>query len=849
MATVYLATDVRHNRKVALKVMRPELAVTMGSARFLREIQTAAQLQHPHILPLHDSGESDGFLWFVMPYVEGESLRSRLATHGELPVSEAVRLLRDVTDALSHAHARGVVHRDIKPDNILLSGRHAMVTDFGVAKAVDEATGRHAMTTAGVALGTPTYMAPEQAAADPHVDHRADIYALGVVAYELLTGQPPFTGTTAQQILGAHVTQAPKPVTEARSAVPPQLAAAIMRCLEKKPADRWQTADELLAHLEGFVTPTGGTTPVETRPVSAVSAIAAGARWRAWAAAAAVAAVAATSGYLALRGAGASGAAPRVVVLPPRNLGPADQAYVAEGIAEEINNRLAALSGLEVIGRSSAERYRESELTPKQIGEELGADYILSLRVGSEGPASGRRIRVSAELVRAKTETQVWGRSFQADAAADYFRVQGEIAGQVAQEMGVTLVPRDRERIARQPTDDQEAYDYYLRGAGLLRVAHLNTEFRDAATYLQRAVDRDPRFAQAWAALAEAHTELYWFWGERTERRLDMARQAAERARSLAPEAPETEYAWGIYYYHGHLDFARALQHLQNAVRADPGRAIFHEFIGYVQRRAGRFEDALASLERARQLDPRNIRIISGVGETLLPLGREDEAIPLVERALEMAPDDWVPLMSAINAHLQRGDLTRVEAVARAAFARPGIPRLLVERPALVGDLVWLLSPAERGRLATFPPLGSEIVDTAGYYLSRAETFRVLGRDSRASYDSAASAYERRVRDRPGEGWDRAALGTAYAGLGRREDALRECRRALELLQDRDFYQGPELHTVLAEVYLRFGEGDSAAVALERFVRAAPGNRALLRHHPRYARLRELPRVRELVGT
>ncbi len=851
MATVYLATDLRHNRRVALKVMRPDLAATMGSTRFLREIQTAAQLQHPHILPLHDSGETGGFLWFVMPYVEGESLRTRLARQGELPVGEAVRLLRDVVDALSHAHANGVVHRDIKPDNILLSGRHAMVTDFGVAKAVDEATGRNAVTTAGVALGTPTYMAPEQAAADPHVDHRADLYALGVVAYELLTGQPPFTGTSAQQILGAHVTQAPKPVAEQRATVPPALAAVIMRCLAKKPADRWQTADELLAQLEGFVTPTGGTTPIDTRPVSAVMAAASRVGRRTWLAAAAGALVLAVlGGVLAVRGvSGGSGGAPRVVVLPPRNLGAADQAYVAEGIAEEINNRLVALAGLEVIGRSSAERYRETRLTSRQIGEELHADYILSLRVGSEGPASGRRIRVSAELVRARTEAQVWGKSYQADAAADYFRVQGEIAGQVAQEMGVTLVSRDRERIARQPTGDQEAYDYYLRGAGILRLAHLNTEFRDAATYLQRAVERDAGFAQAWASLAEAHTELYWFWGDRTERRLDQARQAAERARTLAPEAPETEYAWGIYYYHGHLDFPRALEHLQNALRADPGRAQFHEFIGYVQRRAGRFDEALASLERARQLDPRSVRIISGVGETMLPLGRQDEAVPFVERALELAPEDWVVFLAATSMRVQRGDLPGAASVARAAFVRPGVPRLVVERPQAVSDWAWLLPPAERARLAAFPPLGPDMVDTAGYYLARADVFRLVGRDARASYDSAAAAYRRRVRSRPDEGWDHAGLGLANAGLGRRDDAIREARRAVELLEGRDMYEGPMLHAWLAEVYLTFGERDSAAVAIERFVRAMPGNRALVRHHPRYARLRELPRVRELLGS
>jgi Tol biopolymer transport system component len=267
MATVYLAEDLRHHRQVAIKVLRPDLAATLGPDRFLREIEVAAKLHHPHILPLYDSGEADGFLFYVMPYESGHSLRERLVKETELPVPEVVRLLRDVADALTHAHEHGLVHRDIKPENVLLSGRHAMVTDFGVAKAVSDATGRQKLTTIGVALGTPAYMAPEQAAADPHIDQRADIYALGVVGYELLTGRPPFTGLTPQAILAAQVTQEPTPITELRPTVPAELAALVMRCLAKKPADRFQTAAELLPILELLATPSGGTTPFGTTPV------------------------------------------------------------------------------------------------------------------------------------------------------------------------------------------------------------------------------------------------------------------------------------------------------------------------------------------------------------------------------------------------------------------------------------------------------------------------------------------------------------------------------------------------------------------------------------------------------
>jgi len=263
MATVYLAHDIRHEREVAIKVLRPDLAATLGGERFLREIRIAAKLTHPHILPLHDSGEEAGLLYYVMPYIEGESLRQRLTREGELPIPEAVRLLRDVADALASAHKQGIVHRDIKPDNVLLSEGHALVTDFGVAKAVTEARaeGDAGLTTLGMAVGTPAYMSPEQAAGDPDIDHRADIYALGAMAYEMLTGRPPFEGDTPHSVLAAHVSQTPRRVSELRDAVPTPLADVVMRCLAKHPADRLQSAAELRAALDGLATPSGVITP------------------------------------------------------------------------------------------------------------------------------------------------------------------------------------------------------------------------------------------------------------------------------------------------------------------------------------------------------------------------------------------------------------------------------------------------------------------------------------------------------------------------------------------------------------------------------------------------------------
>ena len=271
MAVVYLARDIKHDRNVAVKVVRPELAATLGRDRFLREIAIVATLQHPHIVPLYDSGEADGSLYYVMPYEEGRSLRDRMSRDGPLPVRDTVAILRDVCDALAHAHKRGVIHRDIKPENVLLSGEHAMVADFGIARPVHRSVDDAATLTAGVSVGTPAYMPPEQIAADPSIDHRADVYAVGVVAYEMLAGQFPFDATTPQELLAAHLAQAPHPLALRRPDVPLELAEVVAKCLEKRPDDRWQNMDEMLRRLDAIgaaaVMPARVVQPSRARPV------------------------------------------------------------------------------------------------------------------------------------------------------------------------------------------------------------------------------------------------------------------------------------------------------------------------------------------------------------------------------------------------------------------------------------------------------------------------------------------------------------------------------------------------------------------------------------------------------
>jgi serine/threonine-protein kinase len=404
MATVYLAEDLRHHRPVAVKVMRPELAATIGPDRFLREIEIAAQLHHPHILPLFDSGDADGFLFYVMPYEDGQSLRERLQREGELPVGDVVRLLADVVEALSHAHLQGVVHRDIKPENILLSGHHALVTDFGVAKAVSEATGRESLTTAGMALGTPTYMAPEQAAADPNIDYRADLYAVGATAYEMLTGEPPFHGSP-QTVLVQHVTDEPVPITERRQTIPPPLARLVMQCLAKKPADRPQSAEDMLPVLQGLATPSSGTQPIAAPPARRLT--------KPWFfAGAAVAVIAAALIFFrpsAPERVPATNDRSAIAVLPFQNLSadPA-RAYFASGLHDELLTQLAKVSALRVISRTSVMGYERSGKPATEVAAELGVETIVEGSVQTEGD----RLRVNVQLIDGATDQHLWAERY-----------------------------------------------------------------------------------------------------------------------------------------------------------------------------------------------------------------------------------------------------------------------------------------------------------------------------------------------------------------------------------------------------------------------------------------------------
>ncbi len=405
MATVYLAQDLKHDRKVAVKVLRPELAAALGPDRFPREIRILARLQHPHILPLLDSGEADGFLFYTMPLVEGESLRQRIDREGALPVPEATRILREVADALAAAHAAGVLHRDIKPGNVMLSGRHALVMDFGVAKAVSDAGGEK-MTTVGVAVGTPTYMSPEQATGDVNVDARSDIYALGLLAYELLTGKPPFDGRTAQAILSAQVLEKPAPVTEKRPAVSAGLGEFVMKCLEKSPEDRFQTTDELVPLLEALATPSGGITPTQTRPVKTVATTKPSKGKRTMLIAAASIAVIAAIAFGLWKGAsgkaGGSASIDRVAVLLFRDISGADAVF-AESFQDELITSIAGMNLAGVVPRSEVNATGMSRRL-KDVASEFKVDAVMDGTIFRSGDV----MRINLQLVEPLSVRHYW---------------------------------------------------------------------------------------------------------------------------------------------------------------------------------------------------------------------------------------------------------------------------------------------------------------------------------------------------------------------------------------------------------------------------------------------------------
>lgn len=643
MAVVYLAHDLRHDRPVALKVLAPERA-DWGAERFLREIRFAARLTHPHILGLHDSGNIAGLLYYVMPYVEGESLRTRLGREGALALPDALQLLRELADAVAYAHEHGVVHRDLKPENVLLSGGHAVVADFGIAKAVAAATTSAAqpgstLTATGMALGTPAYMAPEQAVGDAAVDHRADLYALGVIAYEAFTGEHPFGTRSAQAIVAAHLTEQPAPVAARRADMPADVADIVMRMLAKDPALRPQSARQVQQALGGYAT----TGSVRQRRRSRASGL--------LAAAAAIVVLGALAWGVASSMRARAGAAPKVIssvaVLPFVNTSgdPSDD-YFSDGLTDELAHALRRVPGLSIAGRTSTYAFKGKSATVQEIGRALDVGAIVTGTVRR----SGERLRVSAEFVRTDDGRVVWDSVYESR-SGEMFAVQDEFTRATIAAVAATLgnPPVRSTTAVERGTSSQEAYDLYLKGRYYWIERGTDNLTRSIA-YFKQAIAVDPSFARAYAGLAQAYGvfDVYQAGGSDTLRSLQG--QYARQAVALDSTVADGQVALaGWLEWEGRYPESEA--RYRAALRLEPFNPTAHHWYGFSLLSLGRTDEAVSELRQAVRLDPLAKSPAASYVAALVAARHVDEARSELRRVL--AIDSLFPLTLWSVAQLQ----------------------------------------------------------------------------------------------------------------------------------------------------------------------------------------------------
>jgi TolB-like protein/tRNA A-37 threonylcarbamoyl transferase component Bud32 len=628
MSRVFLVTETRLNRRVVVKVLRSEIAAGTSTERFEREIALCARCQHPHIVPLLNAGHVGALPYFTMPFVEGESLRDRLVRAGSLPVADVVRLLIEISDALNYAHRMGVVHRDIKPENVLVQDGHAVIADFGVAKALDQATGNNASvlaTSAGIVLGTPAYMAPEQATGDPGVDHRADLYALGVLGYELLTGKPPFGELMPPALVSAQLTRTPTPVNRTRKDCPPALATLIGRMLAKDADHRPESADavrqELLRIQSG-----GNESRGRSRVVIAVAVVLG----------VALLLVLLLTGDRSIGNKG-TGAAPAksLAVLPFQNIGgDSTTDYFGQGIAEELISALGRLGGLRVASRTSAVAARAASDDLRAIGQRLGVGAVLEGTVQQVGS----RVRVSARLMDVTQETQLWSGDYRAE-LKDVFEVQDTIARAIVAALRVTLTGAERsDPLVERGTRDQEAHDRYLRGRFFL-AQRTPAAGRRAIEAFEAALARDSGYALAAAGLADAYALLIPFGGGASrEEFAPRARAAARRALALDSTLVEVQTSLGFIAMWIDWDLPEADRRFNRALEINPNHLEVHLYRSWLLAATDRMDQAVASIRTANTLDPLSLIVNARAGVILHFARRYREAVAEYRRALELEP-------------------------------------------------------------------------------------------------------------------------------------------------------------------------------------------------------------------
>jgi serine/threonine-protein kinase len=846
MATVYLAHDPKHNRSVALKVLHPELAATLGPERFRREISLVAKLQHPHILGVYDSGETpSGQLWFTMPFVEGESLRDRLRREHQLSVEDTLRIARDIGGALDYAHRAGFVHRDIKPENILFSGDHALLADFGVARSMDPATEpgderRHSgetLTHTGFAVGTPAYMSPEQASGDRTLDARTDEYALAAVVYEMLAGETPYTASTPQAMIAKMMATKAPSIRIVRRDVAPGIDTAIRKALAATPAARYPTAGAFVTALETGAVQEGREPRVPLR----------------WLAAAVLAIALLTGGgyYWYTRSSAAPGPV-MLAVLPFDNVGDSANAYFAEGITDEIRSKLTGLPGLQVIASASSNDYRHTRKSPQEIGRELGVHYLLvghvqwDRRSGSSGEP---RVRVDPELVQVdgvRTPTARWQQSIDAP-LVDVFKVQSDIATAVAEQLRITLGAGDRATLAQRPTLNMDAYDAFLRGEAYDEEGNGPSSERAAIAAYQEAVHLDSGFAQAWANLAYAHINIYGSGSASTEEG-DSALRDARRALAIAPDLADAHSTMSYYYSVVERDFPKALSEARSAHAGTNPKLL--DQLGYAEERLGQWDSTVASFQTAVQLDPRDPGNAADLGFALMYLRRYPAAKTALDRARVLNPGDLTYVEWRVMASLGEGDLAGAQQVLHSVPATVD-PTSLVAAIAPERRQEWILDDAQRQRLLTLHPSDFDD-DRPTWALTLAEAYATLGdaRRSRAYADTAVAAFNAMLQKVPANGGTYSGLGVANAYAGRPAEAASAGERAVALQPlSRDARVGVVYLHNLACIYALTKQPERAIDVLDTLV-SHPGylSPGWIRIDPTFASLRGNPRFDRLVS-
>ena len=639
MATVYLAQDIKHDRVVALKVLHPDLAASLGPDRFLREIRLAARLNHPHILPLFDSGDADGMLYYVMPYVEGESLRERLDREQQLPIEEAVHHGRAIAAALDYAHRQNIVHRDIKPENVMLYEGEAMVMDFGIAKAVS-AAGSETLTQTGMMVGTPAYVSPEQAAGETNLDGRSDQYSLAVMVYEMITGERPFSGATPQAIMAKRFMETPKPLRTIRRDVPESVEKAVMRAMATEATGRYATSAQFAQALAsgGITTPTD----TESLPKAAVSA------------------------------------AKSVAVLPFTNMSAdAENEYFTDGMAEEIINALTKIQSLRVTSRTSSFSFKGKNDDIGEIGKKLKVSTVLEGSVRK----MGNRLRITAQLVNVADGSNLWSEKYDRE-IEDIFAIQDDISQAIVKALRVILTEGEKKQIEKARTENVQAYDYYLRGRQYFhQLRRKSLEY--ARQMFNKAIEIDREYARAYAGVADSCSMLYTYFDAR-EFNLRQADIASHKALELEPELAEAHVARGLAVSLSKR-FDEAEQEFETAMKLDPKLFEAPYWYGRALQSAGRFQEAVKMFERASALRPEDYQAPGFLAQAYGSLGLVSErdaglrrALKLMEDRLELNPDDARASNLAAAFLARLGDLTKaVEYADRSLAIDPEDPMLL----------------------------------------------------------------------------------------------------------------------------------------------------------------------------